>query len=207
MMKVFIHIKTNHQTRMVLAILVVCCASMFLPQLASAREPLIDFETGESLISNLKAHRIGDLITIIITESSSADATSKTKANNKSETSGGPGLGFLDFVKPWDLSVENKYTGDGNTQRSGNLSAEMTARITEVLHNGDFRLEGSRMVNVNGEKTIIEITGICRPKDITPDNTIMSTYISDALIAYNGSGMVNDAAKPGVITKVINWLF
>ena len=181
--------------------------ALLFPGQTHARTPLIDFETGESLVTNMKAHRVGDLITIIITESSSANASSKTKADNKSEHSGGPGLGFLDFIKPWDMTVENKYKGDGKTERSGNLRAEITARIIEVLHNGDFRLQGTRMVNVNGEKTLIEITGVCRSKDIEPDNTIMSTYISDAMIAYNGSGLVNDAAEPGVVTKVLNWLF
>lgn len=174
---------------------------------ATAREPLIDFQTGSSLVSNLKAHKVGDLITIIITESSTADASSKVKADNKSETSGGPGLGFLDFIKPWDMSVENKYKGDGNTQRSGNFRAEMTARIIEELHNGDFRIAGTRMVNINGEKTLIELTGVCRSADIAPDNTLMSTYISDAQIAYNGSGVVNDTGQPGVVTKILNWLF
>ena len=174
---------------------------------AATREPLIDFETGQSLVTNMKAHRVGDLITIIITENATAKATSKTKADNKSETKGGPGLGFLDFIKPWDMTVENKYKGDGDTQRNGSLRAEITARIIEVLHNGDFRLEGTRMVNINGEKQLIEITGICRPRDIMPDNTIMSTFISDAQIAYNGSGVVNDASDPGVVTKILNWLF
>jgi flagellar L-ring protein FlgH len=174
---------------------------------ASASQPLVDFETGESLVTNIKAHRLGDLITIIITENTSADASSNVKADNKSEMSGGPGLGFLDFINPWDLTVENKFKGDGSTQRSGSLRAEMTARITEVLHNGDFRLAGTRMVNINGEKQLIEITGICRGRDISPDNTIMSTFISDAQIAYNGSGVVNDSSNPGVVTKIINWLF
>lgn len=174
---------------------------------ARAAGPLIDFNTGDSLVSNVKGHRVGDLVTIIITENAQANATSKTKADNKSETSGGPGLGFLDFVKPWDMTVENKYQGDGTTQRGGSLRAEITARIVEVLHNGDYRLEGTRMVNLNGEKQLIEISGVCRARDIGSDNTILSTYISDAQIAYNGSGMVSDSADPGIVTKVLNWLF
>ncbi|RKZ16648.1 flagellar basal body L-ring protein FlgH [bacterium] len=174
---------------------------------ASAGEPLIDFASGQSLVTNMKAHRVGDLITIIITENAKASASSKTKADNKSETKGGPGLGFLNFVKPWDMTVENKYKGDGKTSRDGFLEAEITARIVEVLHNGDYRLEGTRMVNINGEKQMIEITGTCRARDITPENTIMSTYISDAQIAYNGSGLVNDTSQPGVVTRVLNWLF
>lgn len=197
--------KTGYRLRPLVAVLVLLLHMPAAKGIASG--PLVDFETGESLVTNIKAHRLGDLITIIITEKTSADASSTVTAGNKSESSGGPGLGFLDFINPWDLTVENKYKGDGDTQRSGNLRAEMTARITEVLHNGDFRLGGTRMVNINGEKQLIEITGICRGRDISPDNTIMSTYISDAQIAYNGSGVVNDSSNPGVVTKIINWLF
>jgi len=175
--------------------------------IADAKTPLIDFETGESLVSNIKARDVGDLITIIITERATANATSKTRANNKSESRGGPALGWLDFIKPWDMTVENKYLGDGDTRRDGSLRAEISARIVEVLENGDFRLEGTRMVNINGEKQLIEITGFCRARDIEADNTILSTYISDAQIAYNGSGIINDTSQPGVVTRVLNWLF
>ncbi len=185
----------------------VVCVLLMAAATSVAREPLIDFETGRTLVSNMKARQVGDLITIIITENATASATSKTKADNKSETSGGPGLGFLDFIKPWGLTVENKYKGDGNTSRDGSLRAEITARIVEVLRNGDYRVEGTRMININGEKQLIEITGVCRARDITPDNTIMSTYVSDAQIAYNGSGIINDASEPGVVTKIVNWLF
>jgi flagellar L-ring protein precursor FlgH len=193
----------NRRTRVLLVAVILLAAAA--P--ATGGEPLIDFETGQTLVSNLKARQVGDLITIIITESASAKATSKTKADAKSETSGGPGLGFLDFIKPWDLDTENKFKGDGDTQRGGSLRAEITARVIEVLPNGDLRLQGTRMVNINGEKQLIEITGICRARDINPDNTIMSTFISEAQIAYNGSGMVNDVSQPGVISKVLNWLF
>lgn len=188
----------------VIAIAVVLL-SLAVPALAGG--PLVDFSTGQSLITNVKAQRVGDLVTIIITENARANATSNTTADNKSETSGGPGLGFLDFIKPWDMTVENKYEGDGATQRNGSLRAEITARIVEVLRNGDYRLEGSRMININGEKQLIEITGVCRPRDIAADNSILSTYISDAQIAYNGSGVVSDSADPGIVTKVLNWLF
>jgi flagellar L-ring protein precursor FlgH len=182
-------------------------AGMLSAPPVQAKTPLVDFETGESLVSNIKARKVGDLITIIITERATANAASRTKANNKSETRGGPALGWLDFIKPWDMTVENKYLGDGDTQRNGSLRAEISARIVEILENGDFRLEGTRMVNINGEKQLIEITGFCRARDIGADNTILSTYISDAQIAYNGSGIINDTAQPGIVTRVLNWLF
>ncbi len=174
---------------------------------ADSREPLIDLESGRSLVSNMKAHKVGDIITILITEAATANATSKTNANEKSEMSGGPGLGFLDVLDAWGLDTESKYTGDGRTQRTGNLQAEITARVAEVLHNGDYRLLGNRMVDINGERQLIEISGICRPRDINPDNTIYSTYIADARISYNGNGPVNASSEPGIVTKLFNWLF
>jgi len=189
----------------VLPVLVVVFLVESVP--ASAKTPLVDFETGESLVTNIKARSVGDLITIIITEEAAANAASRTKANNKSETRGGPALGIFDFIRPWDMTVDNKYLGDGDTRRTGNLYAEITARITEVYPNGDLSLEGTRMVNINGEKQLIEITGSCRSRDINSDNTIMSTFISDAQIAYNGSGVVNDTSEPGVVTRILNWLF
>lgn len=196
------------KSRACLLLAATIAATAAAPALATpGRRPLIDLETGASLVTNLKAHRVGDLVTILITEQAAANAGAKTKADNKSEHSGGPGLGFLDFIRPWGIDSENKYQGNGDTQRNGSLRAEITARITEVLHNGDFRLAGARMVNINGEKQLIEITGVCRARDIGPDNTIMSTYISDAQIAYNGSGLVTDSAQPGVVTRILNWLF
>ena len=189
-------------TTAVLVLPLLLCATAVL-----AIEPLIDFESGASLVSNQKAAQVGDVVTIIISEQSTAKSTAKTEANNKSEIGGGPGLGFLNFIPGWELDIENKYKGDGKTSRTGNLSAEITARIVEVLFNGDYRLEGTRMVNINGERQLIEITGICRPRDIRADNTILSTYISDAQISYSGSGPINDSSEPGIITKIVNWLF
>lgn len=169
--------------------------------------PLIDLDSGGSLVTNFKARQVGDVVTIIIVEKTSADASSSVGANTKSELSGGPALGFLQPFGTWGLNTENKYTGDGNTTRSGRLNAEISARITEVLPDGNIRLAGMRSVDINGDRQLIEITGVCRPRDIASDNTILSTYISDAQIAYSGSGMVQDAADPGMITRMLNWLF
>ncbi len=174
---------------------------------AAANTPLIDWESGGSLVTNMKAHVVGDVVTIIIVEQSTANTASKTDANTKTEISGGPGLGFLDVLGQWGLDSENKFKGDGKTSRTGNLRAEISARIVEKLPNGDFVLSGTRMVDINGERQLIEITGICRERDITADNTIMSTYIADAQIAYNGSGAITNAGEPGIITKIVNWLF
>ena len=189
------------------AFLLTALALTALAATVSAYEPLVDLESGRSLVSNIKAHRVGDIITILIVESTTANATSKTNANEKNEMSGGPGLGFLDVINVWGLDTENKYTGNGSTNRTGNLQSELTVRISEVLHNGDFVLAGNRMVEINGERQLIEISGVCRSRDIQPNNTILSTFIADARIAYNGNGPINSTSEPGLVTKLFNWLF
>ncbi len=187
--------------------LILLAAIILLAASAPAGTPLIDLETGAGPVSNFKARSVGDVVTIIITEESTADASSQMDANTKSEISGGPGLGFLTPFGSWGLDTENKYQGDGSTSRSGKLQAEISVRIAEVLPAGLFRLVGTRSVDINGDRQLIEISGVCRPRDIGPDNTILSTYISDAQIAYSGTGAVEDAAQPGVLTKIVNWLF
>lgn len=182
-------------------------ALLLVAAAAGAAQPLVDLQSGRSLFSNLKAHQVGDVVTIVIDEASIADATSRTDANTKSEVGGGPGLGVLNLISQWGLDTESKFKGDGRTQRTGNLQAEISARIVEVLPSGDFALAGTRMVDINGERQMIEITGVCRERDIGPDNTILSTYIADARIAYSGSGPIGSAGSPGIITRVVNWLF
>lgn len=170
-------------------------------------QPLIDLETGSSLVTNFKARGVGDVLTIIITETTTADAATSVSTNSKSEIAGGPGIGFFKPFGSWGLDTENKHTGDGSTNRSGKLRGEISVRIKEVLEDGNFLLVGSRSVDINGDRQLIEVSGICRPRDIASDNTILSTFISDAQIAYSGTGMAQDAADPGVVTRIVNWLF
>ena len=172
---------------------------------AHAQAPLWD--EGGSLFSNLKAYRVGDVITVIIQEQSAASSAAATDTKVKNEASGGPGTGTLDFISLWGLDSENNYKGDAKTQRSGQLQARMTARIIEVLASGDFRIEGQREVDINGEREQIKLAGIIRPRDIAPDNTILSSFIADAQILYDGKGIVDSGHEPGIIAKVLNWLF
>jgi len=168
---------------------------------------LIDLDTGASLVTNDKAIAPGDVVTIIIVEQTSADANTSVGTNGKTEISGGPGLGFLKPFGSWGLDTENKHTGDGTTSRSGNLHGEISARVAEIMPGGLLRLVGKRSVEINGDRQLIEVTGVCRTRDIAADNTILSTYIADARIAYSGTGMLQDAAQPGVLSRVVNWLF
>lgn len=196
----------RQRIRIILGLIVLLAACAAAGSL-QATTPLIDLETGSSLFTSFKAHKVGDVVTIIIAEQTSADASSEVETKAKADMKGGPGLGFLQPFSAWGMSTENNHKGDGTTSRSGNLRGEISVTITEVLPNGNYRLVGARSVDINGDRQLIEISGICRPRDILPDNTILSTYIADAQIAYSGTGMLQDAAQPGLLTRIVNWLF
>ncbi len=183
-------------------VLFLACVAISL----AAQTPLWDENIG-SLFSNLKAYRVGDVVTIIIQEQSSASSNAKTDTRVKNELSGGPGKGTLDFLSLWGLDSENNYKGDAKTQRTGSLNAKITAKIVEVLPNGDYRVEGAREININGERERIRLSGIIRSRDISPDNSILSTYVADARIMYDGKGIVDSGHEPGLLTKLVNLIF
>jgi len=165
---------------------------------------------GKTLFSDLRAHAVGDIVTIEIVEVAQASnemstQTQKSQENNIDASGSGP----LDFIPLTGLKSEinNDYSGKGKTTSKGNLKAKMTARIVEVLPNGNFLIEGSRVVDVNGDKQMTILTGVIRPEDITPQNTVYSYNIAEAQISYKGRGPANSGARPGILARIINWLF
>ena len=111
----------------------------------------------------------------------------------------------MGFMARNGLKRVNKYKGDAKTQRSGSLDARITAKIIEILQNGDYRIEGDREVNINGERETIKLSGTIRSRDIRSDNTILSTYVANAKILYDGKGIIDSGHEPGILTKLINW--
>jgi len=160
-----------------------------------------------SLFSDHRAMRVDDILTIIIVESAKAGSESKTNTSKGTEV--GFKAGSLSLISPQEFGASNaaKFDGKGTTSRSGSLSATVTARVLQVLESGNLLIEGSKTVEINKEKEIIKISGIVRPQDIQKNNIVFSSSIADAEITYTGSGAVNEASRPGFITRFFNWLF
>ncbi len=172
----------------------------------------------EMFINN-KAHRVGDIVTIAIVENSKASNKASTNTGRESELS----IGLTNFFNlerefPSDSrffnpfaaatgSYGNTFDGTGSTVRSGALTAHITARIIQVLPNGNFVIEGNREVRVNNENQIITLTGMIRPRDISAKNVIQSTYIADARINYSGTGVVNDEQRPGWLMRILDTIW
>jgi flagellar L-ring protein precursor FlgH len=180
-------------------------------------------EHGElgSLFINPKARSIGDVVTIRIVESSSATNKASTKTGRNSSLSAGVENFFgaetrydsdSPFFNPFGKvgsAFENDFDGSGTTKRSGDLTAYITARVVDVLPNGNLVVRGVREVMVNSEKQQIVLSGVVRPRDISANNEVVSTYISDAKIAYSGTGIINDKQRPGWLMRALDkvWPF
>jgi flagellar L-ring protein FlgH len=167
------------------------------------------------LFVNPKARRVGDIVTIKITESAKAsnNATTNTKRDSSVSVGIDKFLGLENNVTPTQGlnpfgriagSANNQFKGEGGTSRSGDLDAYITTRVIGVLPNGNLAISGSRQIVVNNESQLIVVTGVIRSRDISSENVVLSTYISDARIAYSGSGIVNDSQRKGWLANILD---
>ncbi|MDF1543636.1 MAG: flagellar basal body L-ring protein FlgH [bacterium] len=170
-----------------------------------------DFGQNQSLFTDIKAHKVGDILTVNISERNKAtnQVANKTEKTSKGSTSGGPGTGTLDFFPMFGAESESKNTfdGKGESVRNNSLSAKISVTVVEVRSNGDLVIEGSRTLGISSDKETIVLTGVVRQKDIAPDNTISSFQIADAQIHYTGKGASNSGSRPGLFTRILTWLF
>lgn len=161
-----------------------------------------------SMFADRKARRVGDLVTLIIVERSEASQAARTTTAKDAEISIGPGLGLLQGVIPLiSASGGDELTAGGSTTRGSSLTTKMTTRVVEELPNDILRIEGRQNIVVNGEEQEIIVSGLVRLQDISPDNTVLSTYVADAAISFKGAGALGDKHEPGLLTRLFNWLF
>jgi flagellar L-ring protein FlgH len=191
-------------------------------------QPAADYSSGSiwqsasgSLTDDVKARRRGDIITIVISETASASKEAKTGTSRDSSISAGmPHLlglentgifknNFSDLSKIINASSSSKFQGAGSTSRQENLKATITARVIDVLSNGNLMIEGRRNIKVNEEDQIIVLEGTVRSRDIAPDNTVNSIFVADARISYSGRGIISDRQSPGWLMNILDkiWPF
>lgn len=171
------------------------------------------------LTDDYKARRKGDIVTIVIVETASASKEAKTDTSRGSTVNAGipnfMGLeqagfiknNFADLSKLINASVDSKYAGSGSTSRQETLNATVSAKVIDVLPNGNLLIEGRRAVRVNNEDQLIVINGTVRPTDIGSDNIVSSSFIADARISYSGKGIISDRQSPGWLMNVVDKLW
>ncbi len=166
-----------------------------------------------------RAKQVGDLVTVrvrVTDRANIANSTRRSRANG--EELGTTSLfGYensLNKVLPDGVDPENLLSaesnsssqGSGSVQRSEQLTTNVAAIVTQVLPNGNLVVEGKQEIRVNFEIRELIVAGVIRPEDIESDNTIDSTKIAQARIAYGGRGQITDVQQPRYGQQVMDIL-
>lgn len=160
------------------------------------------------LTSDLRARYVNDLVTIRVVESLSATGS----ANSSVDKNGSASVSFpgrigteLGRLLPFDTTTG--FNGSGGTTRTTELFATLTARVTEVLPSGDMVVEGVREVDINGDRSLVVLTGVVRAADIQPGNVVLSTQVGQLRIRSLSAGLMKDSLTPGWLVRILNKIF
>jgi flagellar L-ring protein precursor FlgH len=160
------------------------------------------------LTSDPSARHVNDLVTIRVIESLSASGSAdSTVAKSGNASASVPGKVGEWLGKALPVSSETQFNGAGGTTRSTELSATLTARVVEVLPNGDMVVEGVREVDINGDRSVVVLTGVVRPFDIQPGNVVPSALVGQLRIRSLSAGLVKDSLSPGWLIRILNKVF
>ncbi len=160
-----------------------------------------------SLISDRRASKLGDVVTILVAERSIASHQASHDTKKSLEVGGGPGGGLLTFFPELSVSTERETSGKGSTSHSTLLVDRISGVVTEVTPQGMLRVEAVRKVKLNRDELTLTVSGLVRPDDIAADNTVLSTQIADCRMAVTGRGPIPDKQRPGFISALLSLLW
>jgi flagellar L-ring protein FlgH len=170
----------------------------------AAADSLYQEASYKPLIADARALRVGDNLTVVVTEFASVTAKARTGADKSAalsasvEGDGRSHTGAINFAEDFD--------GGGRIERSGKLVAQLTVMVDSIEPNGDLRVKGRQDISVNGEIQTLAIEGRVRPQDVGANNTVPSTRLSEAKISYVGDGLLAEKQSPGILTRFLDWL-
>lgn len=166
----------------------------------------------ESAYTDHKAYKVGDIVTIIIIETTEGSQSASLSTSKQQQIQAGMGTstswggGKTISVPSWGAAGAEYQDGGGKSVRKGSLQAKLSARVEKVLSNGNLVIKGTKVIRVNDDKQNLVINGVIRAEDIASDNTIPSTNVADAIIDYEGNGPIGEKTSPGLITRLLDWL-
>lgn len=171
---------------------------------------IFQVDRGYSLYTDRVAHNVGDILTVVLQERTQSSKSSETSYGKDSETTFNDatvlgntiskhGLGFNT-----DIDFERDFSGSADSDQSNSLSGNITVTVSEVLPNGLLRIRGEKWLTLNQGDEYIRLSGLVRSEDIADNNTISSSEIGDARIAYGATGDFDQANRMGWGNKFFN---
>jgi len=163
------------------------------------------------LFENPIARHIGDVVTIVLSEATNAQKSATTKTQ-KSTSNTLPGVSLFGSpvtihgaqVLSGNVNDASKFDGEGNSAQSNSLTGYITATVAKVLPNGNLYIKGEKKIWINQGQENVVLSGVIRPIDLAPDNSIPSSRVANARISYGGKGAINDANAAGWLSRFFN---
>ena len=186
-----------------------------LPQAEEQRITGGVFDNGNALLGSKRTYRVGDLkvgdlVTVILTESTQASrsnnvSTSRVSTNDVIGLNQArgllPGGRFFDGIKTDGSTITN--TGAGATGQNASLVGSVASTVVDVMSNGNLIIFGEKQLALTEGSEFIQLKGVIRPSDIQPDNTVLSNRIANAQFSYRGTGDLANGSKPGWGTRLL----
>lgn len=157
----------------------------------------------QSMYADPRARSVGDVITIVLAEETSAQRASSYANNSNASSGGSAGVNSPSVNGTFGLDTEfnNRSSNENETVQSDLLKGTLTARVTDTDEAGNLIVEGERRLNVNGVTHLMQVSGTVRPLDVRSDNTLFSYEIADAEVEYRRDGAIRRYTKPGFLAK------
>jgi flagellar L-ring protein FlgH len=185
-----------------------------VPTAAQANGAIYQAGHDVALFENPVARRVGDTLTIRLSERTNASKSSTTSTSKSTNIDmAGPTIAGRPVTahgtEILSASVENssEFDGEGASTQSNRLEGDITVTVAQRLSNGNLLVRGQKWITINQGQEFVRIQGIVRPIDINPDNTISSLKVADAMIAYGGKGAIANANSPGLLARFFNLPF
>ncbi len=163
------------------------------------------------LFEDSKALQVGDILTIVLTEKTQASKSSKTKSSKDTSIDTGTptlfGRGVTvngNNVLSVGIESQQSFEGAGDSEQKNSLSGTISVTVSQVLPNGNLVVRGQKWLVLNQGEEIVQVSGIVRPQDVAPDNSVPSTLLADARIVYTGRGALADANQMGWLARFFN---
>jgi flagellar L-ring protein precursor FlgH len=160
--------------------------------------------TYDAVAADHRALRIGDNLTVVVTEITSSTTDARTTADKDGTVSGSANLHSRQQQAAFNLN--ETFTGGGSIERSGKLLARLTVVVQSVEPDGNLRVKGQQDITVNGDRQKLVLEGRVRQQDIGADNTVLSSRLSESKISYTGSGVLSEKQRQGLLTRILSWL-
>jgi len=156
-----------------------------------------------ALFEDTRARQVGDIVTIILSESTDAAKSSDTNLDKETSTEIKDTILADDNVSAlnFEMATGSEFSGESASNQKNRMQGTIAVTVAQELPNGNFVVQGEKWIQINQGNEFIRLRGVIRPVDISTANTILSTQVADARISYSGTGPTAEVNQVGWLSR------